>query len=182
MQLLNRFVPSQVLDPSGGEGGGETGLVKSFAVEFQKDCSFDKICQSDLRVRAEAYEEIEPNSSGQPKGNPITQLSVGQVTKFYLSVTLKNEITWRSSEALPPPRKLRRRAASSIFLGNSAAMRSAANCSTSRERCSHFSHSSRALLSSASLRRESWDAIGSTSRFNSVVSSLTPSSSPAIYS
>ena len=78
------------MDPSGGEGGGESGLVKTFAVEFQKECSFDKICQSDLRVKAEAYEEIEPNSSGQPKGKPITQLSVGQVTKFFLHVTLKN--------------------------------------------------------------------------------------------
>jgi len=80
-----------VLDPSGGEGGGETGLVKTFAVEFQKECSFDKICQSDLRVQAKAYEEIEPNSSGRPKGKPISQLSVGQVTKFYLHVELKNK-------------------------------------------------------------------------------------------
>lgn len=80
-----------VLDPSGGEGGGETGLVKTFNVEFQKECSFDQICQSDLRVQAKAYEEIEPNSSGRPKGEPISQLSVGQVTKFYLHVELKNK-------------------------------------------------------------------------------------------
>ena len=53
--------------------------------------SFDKICQSDLRVQAKAYEEIEPNSSGRPKGQPISQLSVGQVTKFYLHVELKNK-------------------------------------------------------------------------------------------
>ena len=90
MRETNLFT-HQVLDPSGGEGGGETGLVKTFAVEFQKECSFDKICQSDLRVQAKAYEEIEPNSSGRPKGKPITQLSVGQVTKFYLHVELKNK-------------------------------------------------------------------------------------------
>ena len=53
--------------------------------------SFDQICQSDLRVQAKAYEEIEPNSSGRPKGEPISQLSVGQVTKFYLHVELKNK-------------------------------------------------------------------------------------------
>merc|ERR1719193_674866 len=75
-----------VLDPH-----GDAGLVKTFSVEFQKDCSVDKICQSDLRVQAKAYEEIEPNSSGRPKGSPISQLSVGQVTKFYLYVELKNK-------------------------------------------------------------------------------------------
>lgn len=71
--------------------GKGPGLVKSFAVEFQKECSVDKICQSDLRVQAKAYEEIEPNSSGRPKGSPISQLSVGQVTKFYLHIDLKNK-------------------------------------------------------------------------------------------
>ena len=53
--------------------------------------SIDQNCQSDLRVQAKAYEEIEPNSSGRPKGKPISQLSVGQVTKFYLHVELKNK-------------------------------------------------------------------------------------------